>query len=66
MTLNNCDYNVIHTLHNKAALVYNIDKLIKDAEDNGHGECVEMWKKIKEDEEKHIEMLQNASGMNKK
>jgi len=51
------NHNLIHVLSEKLDNVWKrYDKYIEDSEDDS---CRELWKKIKEDEEKHIEMLKN-------
>ena len=58
--LNNCNYNCVQGLSRKSALLWRIDQYIKDAEECGHPACAEVWKNIREDEEKHIDMLKQA------
>ena len=58
--MENCNYNCTQALSRKKALLWRIPQYVKDAEKAGHPLCAEMWKKIKIDEEKHSEMLQQA------
>jgi len=58
--LNNCNYNCTQQLSKKLALLWRIDQYTKDAKDCGHPACADMWRKIKADEEKHVEMLRQA------
>lgn len=60
MGLNNCNYNCTHHLTRKLAFLSRVGRYIKDASDAGHPACVEVWKKIKVDEEQHVEMLRQA------
>lgn len=60
MGLNNCNYNCTQQLAKKLAFIWRIDKYVQDAEDCGHPACADVWKQIKEDEEKHVEMLKKA------
>lgn len=58
--LNNCNYNCTQQLARKSALLWRMDKYINDAKQCKHPNCVEVWKKIKKDEEKHVEWLKRA------
>ncbi|MFH1209874.1 MAG: hypothetical protein V1663_03735 [archaeon] len=60
MSLNNCNYNCVKQLGKKLALIAKVDGYIKDAEECNHPWCADMWRKIKEDEERHVEMLRQA------
>lgn len=58
--LNNCNYNCMQQLARKLSLLWRIEQYVKDAEECGHPACAEVWIKIKDDEERHVEMLRLA------
>lgn len=58
--LSNCNYNCTQQLSRKLALLWKIDQYIKDAEECEHPACADVWKQIKEDEKRHVEMLRQA------
>lgn len=55
--LGNCDYNIVHQLHNKLKFLWAVDQYIEDAKKQGCDQCVKIWQRIKEDELKHAELL---------
>ncbi|MEM2759616.1 MAG: hypothetical protein QXU32_06795 [Nitrososphaerales archaeon] len=55
--LSNCCYNLTKQLEKKSQFLWVVDNYIKDAENEGNSKCVEIFRKIKADEEKHVEML---------
>jgi hypothetical protein len=59
--LNNSMYNILSALGRDADFIYDtIDKYISDAESANKSDLVKLWKKIKEDRHKHIDMLKDA------
>ncbi|MBI2107467.1 hypothetical protein HYT57_05775 [Candidatus Woesearchaeota archaeon] len=55
--MDDCNYNCTKQLSKKLSFLWNVDQYIKDAKECGHKECAEIFKKIKEDEQKHADML---------
>ncbi|MFB5599921.1 MAG: hypothetical protein ACE5SW_06815 [Nitrososphaeraceae archaeon] len=59
--LDNSTYNILSALGKNADFLYDtIDKYIKDAESANKSELVEIWKTIRNDHHKHVDMLKNA------
>ena len=59
--LNNSTYNILSALGRDADFLYDtIDKYIRDAESDNKSDLVELWKTIKNDRHKHIDMLKEA------
>jgi hypothetical protein len=51
----------LSTLGKDADFLYDdIDKYIRDAESSSDSELVELWKTIRNDRQKHIDMLKDA------
>ena len=66
MSLNDCNYNKTQHLGKKLAFLVRVDRYVEDAEKHGHPACAGMWRKIKEDEQRHVDMLKKAiSGLAK-
>jgi bacterioferritin (cytochrome b1) len=55
--LSNCNYNLTKQLDKKLQFLWAVDGYIKDADNEGNSSCAELFRKIKTDEEKHVEML---------
>lgn len=56
--MTNCNHNLIHELSVKLDALWRYDQYIQDAKTNGCPDrCCELFQKIKEDVQKHIEML---------
>lgn len=58
--MENCNYNIVQQLAKKLTFLWRIDQYIKDAEAANHTLCAAMWKQMKADEEKHVDMLRKA------
>ena len=59
--LDNSTYNILSTLGKDADFLYDhIDKYIRDAESANKSELVELWKTIRNDRQKHVDMLKDA------
>jgi hypothetical protein len=59
--LDNTTYDILSALGKDADFLYDdIDKYIRDAENANESELVELWKTIRNDRQKHIDMLKNA------
>jgi len=59
--LENSTYNVITALNKEASFLYStIDTYIKDAEKDRRPDLVRVWDTIKQDKEKHIQMLRES------
>ena len=59
--LDNTTYDILSTLGKDADFLYDdIDKYIRDAESANESGLVELWKTIRNDRQKHIEMLKDA------
>ena len=55
--LSNCNYNLTKQLDKKLQFLWAVDSYIKDAENEGNSKCAEIFRKIKADEERHVDML---------
>jgi hypothetical protein len=59
--LTNRAYDILRTLGKDADFIYDtIGKYIQDAEKDNRSDLVNMWKTIKQDREKHVQMLKDA------
>lgn len=59
--LTNRAYDILRTLGKDADFLYDvIGKYIQDAEKDGRQDLVDMWKTIKQDRERHIQLLKDA------
>jgi hypothetical protein len=59
--LDNLTYNILSNLGKDAEFLYDhIDKYIRDAESANKSDLVELWKTIRNDRHKHVDMLKDA------
>ncbi len=59
--LDNATYDILSALGKDADFLYDdIDKYIRDAENENDSELVELWKTIGNDRQKHVDMLKDA------
>jgi hypothetical protein len=59
--LDNTTYDILSALGKDADFLYDdIDKYIRDAESANESELAELWKTIRNDRQKHIDMLKDA------
>ena len=59
--LSNTAYDILKVLGKDADFLYDtIDSYIKDANNAGKSELVEMWQTIKKDRQRHVHMLKEA------
>jgi hypothetical protein len=59
--IDNLTYDIMSALGKDADFLYDtIDKYIRDAESANKPELVELWKTIRNDRHKHIDMLRDA------
>ena len=59
--INNSTYNILSALGRDADFLYDtIDKYIRDAESGNNSNLVELWKTIRNDRHKHVDMLKDA------
>ena len=59
--INNSTYNILSALGRDADFLYDtIDKYIRDAESANNSNLVELWKTIRNDRHKHVDMLKDA------
>ena len=59
--LDNSTYNILSALGKNADFLYDtIDRYINDAESANKSELVKIWKTIKDDHYKHVDLLKNA------
>jgi len=59
--INNSTYNILSALGRDADFLYDtIDKYIRDAESVNNANLVELWKTIRNDRHKHVDMLKDA------
>jgi hypothetical protein len=58
--IDNSTYDILSTLGKDADFLYDdIDKYIRDAESANKSELVELWKTIRNDRQKHVDMLKD-------
>ncbi|MER3408502.1 MAG: hypothetical protein C4292_07310 [Nitrososphaera sp.] len=55
--MSDTEYNLHKQLAEELAFLWHVDGYIRDAEKDGNQQAVEVFKKIKEDEERHAQML---------
>ncbi len=59
--LDNTTYDILSTLGKDADFLYDtVDKYIRDAENANKPELVELWKTIRNERQKHVDMLKDA------
>jgi hypothetical protein len=59
--LENSTYNILSALGKEAQFLYStIDTYIRDAEQDNRAHLVEIWKTLKQDSQKHVQMLREA------
>jgi site-specific DNA-adenine methylase len=59
--LDNPTYDILSALGKDADFLYDdINKYIRDAESDNNPELVEIWKTIRNDHQKHVDMLKDA------
>ena len=59
--IDNSTYDILSALGKEADFLYDdIDKYIRDAESSNDPELVELWKTIRNDRQKHIDMLKDT------
>ena len=59
--LDNATYDILSALGKDADFLYDdIHKYIRDAESDNNTELVELWKTIRNDRQKHVDMLKEA------
>ena len=59
--LNNSTYNILSALGKEADFLYStIDKYIEDARNDGREHLVDLWNEIKNDKQKHLNMLKQC------
>ena len=59
--LDNITYDILSSLGKDADFLYNtVDKYIRDAENANTLELVELWKTIRNERQKHVDMLKEA------
>ncbi len=57
--LKNNSYNIVTALSEKSEALSIYDDFIEDAQDADSPECAELWQQIREDEERHVELLKS-------
>jgi hypothetical protein len=59
--LDNTTYNILSALGKDADFLYDtVDKYIREAENANTPELVELWKTIRNERQKHVDMLKDA------
>jgi hypothetical protein len=59
--IDNSTYDLLSALGKDADFLYDtIDKYIRDAESANKSELVELWKTIRNDRHKHVDLLRDA------
>jgi hypothetical protein len=57
--LKNANYNLTEEINEKSKSVWRYDQYLKDAQDPDCEHCRNMWKQLKEQDEKQIQMLKD-------
>ena len=57
--LKNNSYNIVTALSEKSEALSIYDDFIEDAQEADSPECAELWQQIREDEERHVELLKS-------
>lgn len=57
--MKNCSYNLVRALAEKCRLQWRYKQYLEDCAKEGCKSCSVMWEKLRDDEDKHIEMLRN-------
>lgn len=55
--MKNNNHNLLQELSVKLDSVWRYDTYIEDAESEGYPECAELFRKLKEEDSRHVEML---------
>ncbi len=55
--IKNCNHDLIHQLSESMDSLWRFDEYLKNAQENGCGRCVELWKKMKELSQEQIKLL---------
>jgi hypothetical protein len=59
--LDNSTYNILSSLGKDADFLYDtVDKYISDAESGNKTDLAEVWKTIRNDRQKHVDLLKDA------
>lgn len=59
--LENSTYNILSALGKEADFLYStVDKYIEDAKNDGRNHLVDIWNEIKNDKQKHLNMLKQC------
>ena len=59
--LSNSIYNILSALGKDADFLYStVDRYIEDAQNDGKDNLAEIWRKIKQDKEKHLTKLRDC------
>ncbi len=59
--ISNVEYSILRALGTDADFLYDtVDSYIKDAQDSNRSDLVELWQTIKQDRQKHANMLKEA------
>jgi hypothetical protein len=59
--LDNSTYNIMAALGREADFLHStVDKYIQDAENDNKSQLVEVWNKIKQDKQNHLDMLKEC------
>jgi rubrerythrin len=57
--MSDSEYNITKQLTKELEFLWNVDGYIKDAEEEGNKECAQLFREIKEDEERHAKKLKD-------
>jgi len=59
--ISDVEYNILRALGTDADFLYDtVDSYIKDAQNSNRTDLVELWQTIKQDRQKHANMLKDA------
>jgi rubrerythrin len=59
--ISNVEYSILRALGTDADFLYDtVDSYIKDAQGSNRSDLVELWQTIKQDRQKHVNMLREA------
>ena len=58
--MRNCNHNTVHELNAVLDAVWRYEQYIKDAEQDGHPLCVNLWKELRDCCQQHAEKLRQT------
>lgn len=57
MVVHNCNYNLMKAMTKKLNAIVKYDIYVKDAQAAGHTVCATLWKKMQEEDRRHVQEM---------